>query len=80
MATEYRPMTPPRTLHLIRTLIVSGPFLFAAHLGGQTVQGRVVEAGSGRPVVGANVLLLDSAGRRAGSVLTDGGGRIPPPR
>lgn len=63
------------------------PIVFAALLGApaagaQTVRGTVVDAESGRPVVGAVVVLLDDAGRRHGAVLSNAAGeyRITAPR
>ncbi|HET6230423.1 MAG TPA: carboxypeptidase regulatory-like domain-containing protein [Longimicrobiaceae bacterium] len=49
--------------------------LAAAPLGAQTVRGAVVDAGTGRPVVGTLVVLLDAAGKQRAAMLTDGGGR-----
>jgi hypothetical protein len=42
----------------------------AAPLAAQTVRGRVTDASTGVPIVGAVVLLLDSAGARLGGILS----------
>lgn len=52
--------------------------LFSAPLAGQTVQGRVLEEGSGRGIPGAAVFFLDEDGRQQQAMLTfeDGGFRF----
>jgi len=60
----------------LRTLIVVALAggLLAETARGQIVRGVVVEAGSGTPVEGAMVILLDYAGQPLKRVLTDGDG------
>lgn len=50
--------------------------LCSASAGAQTVRGVLVDDGSERPVVGALVVLLDSAGTQRGGSLTDQAGRF----
>lgn len=52
-------------------LLLASALGVPAVLGAQTVQGRVTEAGSGEPVAGAIVLLVDEAGTRQGMALSD---------
>ncbi|MGH7564472.1 MAG: carboxypeptidase regulatory-like domain-containing protein [Gemmatimonadota bacterium] len=50
--------------------------LSVAPLGAQTVKGRLLEEGSGRPVEGAFILLVDEAGRQRAAALTDAQGHF----
>jgi len=54
-------------------LVLSALLLVASHapLAAQAVRGEVVEEGSGRPVAGTLVVLLDAQGVQRGAVLTD---------
>ncbi|HEX6913168.1 MAG TPA: carboxypeptidase-like regulatory domain-containing protein [Longimicrobium sp.] len=62
-------MSIPRFFLVLLAMLIT-PALAPA----QTVQGRVTEAGSGDPVSGAIVLLLDEAGARRGATLSDPAG------
>ena len=60
-----------------RPLLLALPLLAAAlPLAAQSIRVRTVEAETGRPIAGAIVVLLDSAGRRVVQGLTDDLGRI----
>lgn len=50
--------------------------LAAATAAAQTIEGRMVEAGTGEAVAGASVMLLDASGRRIDFALTDAEGRF----
>ncbi|MGH7556489.1 MAG: carboxypeptidase regulatory-like domain-containing protein, partial [Gemmatimonadota bacterium] len=50
--------------------------LTSAPLAAQVIQGTLREEGSGQPVQGAFILLLDSGGRQRTAALTDTGGRF----
>lgn len=66
-------MTPlPRPSGRILLILCT---LLATPAGAQTVRGRVVDAGSGAPVPGAVVQLLEPGGRRVAAVLVDSAGR-----
>ncbi|HVH12393.1 MAG TPA: carboxypeptidase-like regulatory domain-containing protein, partial [Longimicrobium sp.] len=60
-----------RIIRIRLHLLLLAPLAPPALLSAQTVQGRVTEAGSERAVPGAIVLLVDSAGARAGATLSD---------
>lgn len=60
--------------HLL--LLVLPALLSAQAVGAQTVQGQLVEEGTGSPIAGALVLLLNEDGKTAARVLTDEGGRF----
>ncbi len=62
-----------RTTGLLTMLLLLAAMLPAAATA-QVVRGRVVDAGARLPVAGAHVLLLDSAGVRQTSVLTNADG------
>jgi Carboxypeptidase regulatory-like domain len=61
----------------VRYLLLALALLLIRPLDGsaQAIRGSLVEAGSGAPVEGAAVLLLDEAGDRLAWVLTDAAGR-----
>lgn len=60
----------------IRTLLtqLAALLLAAAPAAAQSVRGRVVEPGTGQPVTGAVVILLDANGNRVTATLTDAQG------
>ena len=66
------PGVPPLPGLLALSVLILAPAALAA----QTVAGRVVEAGSGAPVAGAFVVVLDDAGGRVGAGLTGDDGRF----
>jgi Carboxypeptidase regulatory-like domain len=68
-------MPPPRPLLVLGALPILCTLLAAAPAGAQTVRGRVVDAGSGVPVPGAVVQMLEPGGRRVAAVLADSAGR-----
>ena len=54
--------------------LLAAALVLPALAGAQTVHGRVTEAGSGAPVGGAIVLLVDENGTRQAATLADGAG------
>ena len=58
----------PRWIALAAALLTAGPAC------AQAVQGRVTETGTGQPVAGAVVVLLDAQGGRVAATLTDAQG------
>lgn len=67
-------MTSRRPPFLVATAIA---ILFAAAPAtAQSIQGRLTEEGSGQPVAGAFVTLLDAAGSQRDAALTDADGRF----
>lgn len=69
----------PRRISLAWWLMVL--LLAAAPTAAQTVEGTMVESGTGDPLAGASVMLLDGSGRRVDFALTDteGGFRLNAP-
>lgn len=63
---RIRTFVPP--LLLLATALLAGP------ASAQSVRGRVVEPGTGQPVSGAVVMLLDAQGARVTATLTDAQG------
>ena len=55
----------------MRILLVLAALALPAAAAAQTARGRVVEAGTGQPVPGAIVLLVDAHGQRAAATLSD---------
>lgn len=62
-------------------LLVGATLLTTAPAAGQSIEGRMVEAGTGEAVAGASVMLLDASGRRVDFSLTgaDGAFRLVAP-
>lgn len=60
----------------IAAAIAAAALLWAAPAVSQTLQGELVESGTGDPVPGAFVVLLDAAGEQRDADLTDGEGRF----
>lgn len=58
----------------IRSILVLAALLVAGPAGAQSVRGRVTEPGTGQPVSGAVVALLDQGGGRVAAALTDAQG------
>ncbi|HEV7839498.1 MAG TPA: hypothetical protein VGO75_15625, partial [Gemmatimonadaceae bacterium] len=56
--------------------IVAAIVLVTPHLAAQDVRIEVVEASTGKPIVGASVAVLDSAGLVLGGGFSDQGGHI----
>ncbi|MGH7555303.1 MAG: carboxypeptidase-like regulatory domain-containing protein, partial [Longimicrobiales bacterium] len=64
-------------MHLHRSLVfVAGALALPGAAHAQTLRGQVVEQGSLAPVVAAQIVLIDSAGRQAGTVLTNEQGQF----
>lgn len=63
-----------RILPHVSTLLAFAAVLAAAPAAAQSVRGRVAETGTGQPVAGAVVMLLDEAGARVAATLTDADG------
>ncbi|HEX2081370.1 MAG TPA: carboxypeptidase-like regulatory domain-containing protein [Longimicrobium sp.] len=59
---------------LLRLAPLAAALLAAAPAAAQTVRGRVTEAGTGQPVAGAVVILLDECGGRVSASLSDAQG------
>ena len=65
-------MRLPRALQMLALLVLAGPSL----LEGQAVRGRLVEEGSDAPVVGALLILEDSAGTQVAQAASGVAGRF----
>src|SRR4051812_3968235 len=57
-------------------MIAAAIVLIADHSAAQDVRVEVVEASNGKPIVGANVIVVDSAGMAVGGGFSGQGGRI----
>lgn len=59
-----------------RSLLCLSLLIAAPHLSAQTIRGTLVEQGTGEPVDGGIVILLDTAGAQRGGTLSDSHGRF----